>query len=241
MTFLEMLAQIEAETEEAPRYQQTMKMLMSKTIREEVGEYLTTFALDRPRDVLAVVMLALNASFILGPDPKDMVCRFEATQFYKPFVEAFRARTDPSMCVRRALDAFHVWKEGDKEDIRRFVQDQITHRRLHDEPYLMYLEKIYINAGGNAVLLSAFMDGPIRRRRTTTPTTTPENVTQMFHAVAESFDHPFMQDFIRLRAPQQGPPQATEPYLECLASLLSKFQDQPVEPTMESILHTFEH
>lgn len=239
MTFLEMLAHIEAETEEEKRYQQTMKMLMSKTIREEVGDYLATFALDRPRDVLAVVMLALNAPFILGPDPKDMVCRFEATQFYPPFVEAFRARTDPSMCVRRGLDAFRVWKEGGKEDIRRFAQDQITHRRLHDEPYLMYLEKIYINAGGNAVLLSALMDGPIRRRRTTP--TVPENVTQLFHAVAESFDHPFVQDFIRLRAPQQGPPQAVEPYLKCLASLLSKFENESVAPTMESVLRTFRH
>ena len=81
-------------------------------MRQEVEDYLAVFGLQYPRDVLAVVMLAPNFEFILGPNPKDMICRFEATQFYPKFVEAFKARVDPSIYVIRALDALRVWKEG---------------------------------------------------------------------------------------------------------------------------------
>jgi len=234
MAFLDTLAQIEAEPDGQTKYRQTMKMLLSKAVRQEVEDYLAVFGLAAPRDVLAVVMLALNFTFILGRDPKDMLCRFEATQFYPKFVEAFKARADPTMHVTRALDAFRAWKEGGQDDVRVFSQDQITQRRLYDEPYSPYLEKIYIDAGGDAALLTALIDGPVRRTAPPPAPPSRENVTQLFHAAAASFDHPFVQEFIRLRAPK-GPTEAPGAYLEFLAALLSKFEERTVAPTMDSI------
>ena len=91
---------------------------------------------------------------------------------------------------------------GGLDDIRLFSQDQITQRRLYDEPYSTYLEKIYIDAGGDSALLVELMAGPIRRTPPEPPSV--ENVTQLFHAAAASFEHPFVQEFIRLRGPTEA-------------------------------------
>lgn len=218
--FLSQLEAIETTMDAHEKYGKTMEMLMDREVRQLIGAYLTSYSLAEPRSVLAMVMVALNYSHILDlSSPQDMIVRAEAERFYPVFKRHYRTNTDPTICVNRGLEAFKVWKAGDQAQIVAFTQDQIARHRLKhpaSEGPPPYWARILMNSKANLEEMRSLY-GPVQVRRTSLPTA---NVGQLFAAVEDHVLHPYLKQFVRLRAPN-GPVGVEAGYLQVLAQFLS--------------------
>jgi len=218
--FLSEVQSIEATVDPEAKYAKTMRMLMNREIRSIVGNYLDSHRLSHPRNVLAMIMVALNYSVILDLSaPQDMIVRAEAERFFPVFKAHYTAKTNPTICVQRALEAFCVWKEADKEKIIAFTQDQIARHRLMGEESSnppSYWARILVNAGANLEEMRSLY-APLQVQKTTLPSANPG---QLFAAVEDHVAHPYLKQFVRLRAPN-GPCVDEEMYVRVLGQFLS--------------------
>ena len=228
--FLSKLEDIEGTADFTTRYEKTMRMLMDRPIRELVKGYLNSHGIDDARSVLAMVMVALNYSHILDlSSPKDMIVRAEAQRFYPIFKRHYRANTNPTACVKRALDAFKVWKSGDQEDIVAFTQDQIARHRLVNPASTApppYWARILINSKVDVQEMRSLY-GPFQWKRSTLPTA---NLRQLFLAVEDHVEHPYLKQFVRLRAPNGPVLDAASPgFYRVLSQFLSLVHGKKVD------------
>lgn len=201
--FLSHLEQVEATVDPDQKYKNTMHMLMSPDVRATVGAYLARFGLGRPRDVLAMVMVALNCSMVLELSaPQDMIVRAESQRFLPAFKSAYATQSNPTICVQRALEAFAVWKEADKDKIITFTQDQIVQDCLNGGAVPPpYWARILVNSGVDLKDMWSLYGPSLQVHPTTLPCANPG---QLFSAVEDHLVHPYLKQYVRLRAPN-GP------------------------------------
>ena len=215
------LREIEQTEEPNDRYGKTMRMLMNRHVRQRVEAWLASFSLSRPRDVLAMVMVALNPTHILDMSaPQDMIVRAEAERFYPAFKRHYSERSNPAVVVQRALQAFQVWKTADKDKIISFTRDQIARHRLAGtgEGPPAYWVRVLANCGVEDDLESLY--GPFRLRRVGRPSASDLPVGRLYALAAEHVEHPYLKAYVRLRAPS-GPVEDEAPYLTILLNFLS--------------------
>lgn len=221
------------------RYAHTVRVLMRSDIRESMAGVLCRYGLpNRPRDVLAMILVALNHTMVLDMrEPNDMVCRHAAEQFLPLFYQALENGHDPSMCVEHVLVAFGVWKDGSRDDVRIFAEDVLVKYRLSGaEKPSRYWCAVHRDVGGDVAMADALFGGPIERRRPSQQSR-PCNLSQLHHYVADSLVHPFLQQYVR-RAGPNSPLTVDQgrPYLERLAAVVQVFSSTEVDPSMEGIL-----
>lgn len=237
---LQAIGGIENVTDPEERYAHTVRLLMRSDVREAMMGVLSRHGLpNRPRDVLAMILVALNHTMVLDMrEPNDMCCRHAAEQFLPLFQQALEKGDDPSMCVEHVLAACGVWKDGSRDDVRIFAEDVLVKYRLSGAEKPRYWCSVHRNAGGDAAMADVLFAGPIERRPCPSHQSRPCNLCQLHHYVADSLVHPFLQQYVRRAAPNA--PSLTvdqgRPYLARLANVVQVFSSTEVDPSMEGIL-----
>lgn len=221
------------------RYDATVRFIMRRDIRDKMADYFahhsSSLPAHRSRDALAMILCGLAPTQVLDMGtPADMCCRHAA----ETFLEEFESRHDLTMCIQEALEAFRIWKQGSREDIRYFSADTLVRYRLKSTEAPQYWLGVHRSAGGNEGTARALFEGPLQRRPP--PAERPTNLTQLHHYVAECVVHPLLQQYVSRAAPNRPVnDDEARPFLARLAQIAALFAETEVEPTMEGILDVF--